>query len=236
MIEIYRYEPAWEVNASPFCLKVETYCQLAAIPYSVAFIQPINGPRGLLPFIVDEGKTISDSGQIIQYLKAKYGDILDANLSASAHATGHLLRQLCEQSLYFAMLYSRWQDNDYWPNVQKAVFGNIPRITRDLTSVMTRRKMVTALHHHGYGRFSREEVYAHATHDLSFIATQLSQQPFAVGHHVSSYDATLYAFLFNIIRVPLHTPLHQHAHSLGVLNDYMRRIEEVILLKASYQL
>jgi glutathione S-transferase len=114
MIEIYRFEPAWKVNASPFCLKVETYCQLAGIPYSVAFTQPVNGPRGLLPFIVDENKTIPDSSKIIKYLKEKYGDTLDANLSQEDHAKGYLLRQLCEQSLYFAILYSRWQDDDYW--------------------------------------------------------------------------------------------------------------------------
>lgn len=37
MIKLYQFEPAFGLpNASPFCMKVETYLRMAGLPYEIA--------------------------------------------------------------------------------------------------------------------------------------------------------------------------------------------------------
>ena len=45
----------------------------------------------------DAGRTVADSGFIIEYLKQTYGDSLDAGLDAQAQARSHVLRRLAEE-------------------------------------------------------------------------------------------------------------------------------------------
>ena len=43
-------------------------------------VQPGQGPKGKLPYITDGANTVADSTFILDYLKATYGDQLDAGL------------------------------------------------------------------------------------------------------------------------------------------------------------
>lgn len=228
MIELYQFPPAWRVNASPFCLKVETFCRLADIEYRVCPTPPFRAPRGKLPFIVDQGETIADSRQIIEHLQRRRGVTLGGSLSDAQQATGHLLRQLCEDSLYFAMLYSRWQDGRYWPETRREFFASLPPGVRQALSVIARRGVLAALRGQGLGRCPREEVYARASADLAALAWALGQQPFAVGEQPTEYDATVYAFLFNLLRVPQETPIQQQAMNYPVFADYLARVDRML--------
>lgn len=84
MIKLHQFPPLWGLpNASPFCMKVETWLRMAALPYETAVVfNPAKAPKGKLPFITDNGKVVADSGLIIDYLKETYGDKLDGGLSA----------------------------------------------------------------------------------------------------------------------------------------------------------
>ena len=228
MLQLFQFAPAWGLNVSPFCKKVEVYCQLAGIPYEVKTALPVKGPRGKLPFIIDGGQTIPDSGQIIAYLKAKHGDPLDENLTPRQKAVGHLLRQTCEESLYFALVVSRWLDETAWPKVREAFFAQLPPGVRTFLPPLVRNGIKKALHGQGYGRYPREELYRLAGQDLSAISQMLESGGFAVGDAVSSYDATVYAFLFNILRVPLDTPLQRAAFKFDPLGHYLERVEQIL--------
>ena len=110
MVTLYQFGTAWEINPSPFCMKMETYLRLAGVPYKVRRTMPNKAPRGKLPYIEDKGRIIPDSGEIIEYLKATYGDPLDSGLTHEQRALGHLVRRTLEGSLFFVLAYSRWQD------------------------------------------------------------------------------------------------------------------------------
>ena len=62
----YQFRPVWGLpNASPFCMKLETYLRMAALPYHVAKNADVRkAPKKKLPFIDDGGKVIADSGFI----------------------------------------------------------------------------------------------------------------------------------------------------------------------------
>ncbi|MEX2474259.1 glutathione S-transferase family protein [Marinobacter sp.] len=228
MIELYQFAPAWGINLSPFCLKVEIYCQLAGIPYETRSTLPLKGPRGKLPFIIDQSNTVPDSGKIIEYLKETCGDPLDAQLSEEGRAMGHMLRQVCEESLYFAILYSRWLDDRYWPKVRQAFFGSLPPVARSLVAAIAHRGIRNSLIGQGYGRYPREEVYAAGAADLAAIAWQLNRQSYAAGDQLTSFDATLYAFLFNVVQVPLETPLKAEAAKHPVIDAYLNRVHDAL--------
>ncbi|MFE8072627.1 glutathione S-transferase family protein [Marinobacteraceae bacterium S3BR75-40.1] len=225
MIELHQFPYVWNLNPSPFCLKVETYCQLAGIRYRVKETLPIKAPRGKLPFIVDGETRIPDSGLIVEYLKASSGDRLDGHLTPQQHARGHLLRRLCEESLYFALVYSRWLDDQYWPDMRAAFFQGLPPGMRQILPVVARRSVRRALVGQGIARHPREEVYEAGEADLVALATSLEETGLAVDQRPTSYDATVYSFLVQVLRCPLESPLKAAAGRHPVLGDYLARME-----------
>lgn len=60
-----------------------------------------------MPYIEDEGQVIADSGFILDYLKATYGDPLDSRLTAQERAVALGFRRLLEENLYWVAVYSR---------------------------------------------------------------------------------------------------------------------------------
>lgn len=224
MIELHEFAPAWGINPSPFCLKIEVYLRLAGISYRPVTGNPLRAPKGKLPFIVDEGQRIPDSGQIIAYLQARRGDSLDGGLTAGERSVGHLIRRTCEESLYFAVLYARWIEPSGWDVVRPALFGGMPPVLRDLVPLLARRSVVRSLHGQGYGRHSRDEVFALGIADIDALAAQIELRPFAAAERPTSFDATLYAFLLSITRPPIEMPLKARALSLPSLQAYVERM------------
>lgn len=225
MIDLYQFPQAWQVNASPFCLKVETYCRMAGIDYRVRPTPPFKAPRGKLPYIVHNGHVVADSREILIYLENWRDQPLGGPLTDDQRATGHLLRQLCEESLYFPMLYSRWMDERYWPETRVEFFRFLPPGVRNVLPHVARRGVLAALKAHGLGRCPKAEVYARASADLDALARTLERHLFAVADRPTEYDATVYAFLVNLLRVPLETPIRRHALTHPVFSDYLQRMD-----------
>ena len=71
MIQLHQYPPMFGIpNPSPFCLKLETWLRMAKLPYEVVrVVDPRKDPKGKVPWIEDQGRTIADSAFIIDYLK-----------------------------------------------------------------------------------------------------------------------------------------------------------------------
>lgn len=228
MIELHQFRRAWGINPSLFCFKVEIFCRLSGIPYKAIPTVPFKSPRGKLPFIVDEGRIVADSSHIIDHLKAKTGTDIDAGLDAGQRACGHLLRRTCEESLYFVLVYSRWIDDTGWAVAMPEFFRGFNALLKAVIPGRIRKKVGTQLFFQGYGRHSRDEVFAIGAADLAAIATLLSEHAFAVADRPTSFDASLYAVLKNILHPPLESPLKQAAAALPVLSEYLKRIEHLL--------
>jgi glutathione S-transferase len=235
MIELHEFSPAWGINPSPFCLKVETYLRLAGLPFRPVSSVPFRAPKRKLPVIVDQGRRIADSGHIIAYLQATYGDPLDRGFSSEQQALGHLMRRTCEESLYFVLLYARWMDEPGWNVIRKALFGGLPPVARDLVPRLVRRGVARSLNGQGYGRHSRDEIYALGITDLDALAIHLAARPFAVAERPTSFDACIYAFLVSLMRPPIELPLKSHALAKPALCQYVERMEAVLAEAAAQQ-
>lgn len=223
MIKLFQFPSSnWGLpNASLFCMKLETYLRMVKLPFEIVkTYNPRRSPKGKLPYIEDNGKTISDSGIIINYLKKTYGDPLDGNLSALQQAQSLALRRLIEEHLYWAIFYSRWADPAFWPIAKRAFFRGMTGLKKEIAAVLIRKNMRAELRGQGLGRHSIQEVYDLGIEDLSALATILNAQPFIFGTSPTSIDACAYAAIANILVPPIESPLKAYAKSQPCFISY----------------
>jgi len=228
MIKLYQFGPCWGLaSGSPFCLKVETYLRMAEISYEVHVLNdPRKSPKGKLPFIKDDTKVVADSSLILDYLKNKYGDTLDVNLTKDQKTNALAMQRLVEEHLYWAVLYSRWFEEANWQIVKEIFFKGVPAIMRNFVAEKIRKKMKNDLYAHGIGRHSRDEIYQMGMADIAVLAEGLADKPYFFGKAPTSFDATAYAFIASIFKPPLVSPLKDYVNSLDNLKQYVNRIEK----------
>lgn len=228
MIKLFQFPPLWGLpSGSPFCAKVETYLRMVGLPYETVNDADVRkAPKRKFPVIQDDSRRIADSGFIVDYLRAAYGDPLDARLSPVDRALALALRRLIEEHLYWCLLYVRWQMDAHWPAMREAFFGFLPALARATVAASVRRQVLAELDGHGMGRHTPEEVYALARADLDALSAFLADKPFFLGGSPTSLDASAYAFLSNILRAPSETPIQQHARTLANLDAYCARMKE----------
>lgn len=227
MIVLCRFGPAWDTFGciSQFVLKVETYLRMAGIEFETKSLGAGFGetaPKGKLPYIEHEGERIADSGLIIDYLKAHFGDPLDGSLSAIDSARGHTIRRMIEEHIWWVMARERWSapENPYWhtpgllAGVDEAAYNEV----RD----DNQRKCAE----HGVGGFTEDELDARGREDLDALATLLGAQDYVLGDRVTSVDATVYAFLWQIMNAPYASHLKDAASGHGNLVAYVARISD----------
>ncbi|MEZ5446006.1 MAG: glutathione S-transferase family protein [Gammaproteobacteria bacterium] len=225
MITLHQFPSAFGVpNLSPFCMKVETYLRMAGLPYRSVNANLRRAPKGKAPWIEDDGKVIADSGFILDYLKSKYGDTLDAALTVEQRAASVALTRLMEEHLYWAVLYARWMEEENWRRLRPVFFGSLPAPLRWFVPGLVRAALRRELRGHGIGRHRPEEIHALGCSDISALADFLGGKPYFIGEAPTSVDASAYAFLANVLWVPLNPPLQAHAMGRPSLLAYCERM------------
>lgn len=226
-VTLVQFPPIWGRNVSPFGLKLETWLKLADIPYDVQTSTNLRkAPKGKLPYIIDQGQPIGDSTLIIDHLKVTRGIDPDEGLSPREIAEATALQRMFEEHLYFAIAYSRWIDEEGWPLVSDAFFGNVMQPLRALGQTYFRERVRKMLHLQGIGRHSKEEIYHLARADLEAAANYLGDKPFFMGDRITSIDAVAFGALANIILVPLDTDLKRIALTLPPLAAWCEAMEQ----------
>lgn len=227
MIKLHQFAPAFGLpNASPFCMKLETYLRMAGLPYELDNRGDVlKAPKGKLPFIDDDGTRVADTSFIIDHLKARHGDPLDAWLSPLQRAQATAFQRLFEENLYWAVVHTRWIDETGWQQTRVAFFGGLPAPLRWLLPPLARRGLRAQLKGQGMGRHGRDEIHAIARRDLTAVADFLGDQPFMLGEQPSSLDAIAYAFLANLLWAPVASPIQAHARSRPTLEAYCQRMK-----------
>ena len=226
MIKLYQFEPAFGLpNASPFCMKLENYLRMAGLPFEIVHkASLVRAPKRKMPYIEAAGKFLGDSSLIIEYLKTTYGDRLDGWLSVEQKAVALAFQRLMEENLYWVAVYTRWVEPEGWVATQRAFFGQLPSPLKWLAPSVARHGLKKELHGHGMGRHSRDEVYAIGKRDITALADFLADKAYFMGDTPCSLDATAYAFLANLIWVPVESPIKQHARQYPQLEAYCQRM------------
>lgn len=228
MIEYYQLKRTWGIpNLCHFCCKTETYMRMAGIDYEYKPAMPIGAPKGKVPYITDDGRVVADSRFIIAHLKSKYGDSLDADLSAEQKAVSLALQRLIEEHLYWVTMYTRWQYTDEnWQTNKMAILGDLPPGIRDVMGFVVRRSIRKQIHGHGTGRHSTDEIFELGYKDLDALSDYLGDKPYFLGVNPTSIDATAYGFLMNTLGCPIESPVKEYALKKPNLLAYCQRMTE----------
>jgi glutathione S-transferase len=227
MIRLFQFAPAFGLpNASPFCMKLETYLRMASLPYELVNSGDVmKAPKRKLPYIDDGGTIVADTTFIVEYLKGRYGDPLDGGLSAQERAVATAFQRLFEENLYWALVQTRWAEEAGWEKTREAFFGTMPAPLRWLVPRLARRGLLAELRGHGMGRHSAAEIHAIGCRDVTAIADFLADKAFMLGEQPTSLDATAYAFLANLLWAPVDSPIQRHARDRPTLEAYCQRMK-----------
>ncbi|MEL6453911.1 MAG: glutathione S-transferase family protein [Cyanobacteria bacterium J06623_5] len=226
MITLYQFEPSLGIRCpSPICLKLETYLRMVELPYQVAAnANVLKAPKKKLPYIVDDGKVVADSGFIINYLKATYGDPLDAHLSPQPQGAMLGMRRLIEEHLYWIAFYYRWADDNNWQVIKKVFFETVPMPFRLFVPTLVRRSAMRDLYGQGIGRHSADEVFELGCENIRAISHFLSDRSYLMGDQPTSLDATGYGMLANLISVSIDSRLKDYTLGFENLVAYCDRM------------
>ena len=221
MIDLYQFTPAFgHANLSPPCMKVEAFLRVSKLPFQVIDVNDTSKtPKGKLPFIRDNGVVIGDSELIMDYLESKYDFVMDGHLDSLTRAQHHSFSRMLDSHLYWALAYSRWQDDSNWPALKSQFFGAIVPPIGSLLAWHVRGKMQKQLHAQGLGRHSRDEVYDMAKKDIDQLAFYLDGKQWFGGDYVSKLDISAVAYLSNCLidelASPLRLAIQQHDNLLA---------------------
>ncbi len=225
MLELQVFAPdAGLQNPSPFGAKAVALMQMSGLEYRLVAGDVRKSPKGKMPVLVDGNREIADTAHIQQYLENERGIEFDAGLTDEQLAIAQAFRHLGEDSLYWAITYSRWIENG--DIVREALFGAVPALMRNFVFSMVKKQVKAALHGQGLGRHSAGEIYQFGAADLSAIAVFLGDKDFMFGQKPSSIDASLYGMLSNIAIPAFDTPLRDELNSHENLLAYMLRFNK----------
>jgi glutathione S-transferase len=223
MIDLYAFAPLWGlVDVSPFVTKVDVYLRLGELPYKLVPFSMESftaAPKGKLPYIVDGDETIADSSSIVDYLKKKYGDPLDAKPGPSMRAAGHAIKRMLEENFYWVLVAERWRDTKTAVEQYPVMVGQPPEFVKAVVD-----SLLGELHGHGMGRHNADEVENIGKADLMALSDFLGENPYLLGQEPTSYDATAYSFVAHTIQPDYDSRMKRFIKTLPNLMQYWDRL------------
>lgn len=229
MIKLYGFGNAFGVlDASPFVVKVDLFLKLAGIEFEYIgnFNNIKQSPKHKLPYIEDAGKKVGDSAFILNYLTDKYEITLDAQLTEEQKAQVVLYSHALDESLYWALVYSRWIKEDTWPVTNETFFGKMPAPLKWFLPNIIQKDVAKTLKRQGFGRHSETELLTKADQHFSALSLLLGKKDYFFGEKPCSFDAIAYAALCEFISVDYFNNFNQQARKYENLVQYCQRIEE----------
>lgn len=231
MITLHQYPGVWGLSSlSPFCIKVEVFLKLAKLPYEVKVeLNPNKGPKGKMPFIRVENKTISDSTFIVNHLIERF-ELHHLKASDPASLS---MKHMVEESLYFILLHSRWIEGDSFKHLQKDFIPLFPKYLGRPALQLIRYNLLKQSRAQGIGRHSQAEINQMASDMIHALSEHLGSQYYFSGEDPTALDATVYSFLVTILKQPFRTFLKEEVSEYTNLIEYVKRMDLELMVSPS---
>lgn len=225
MITLYTFGPAFGLpDGSPFVLKAMLLLKFAGLAYRERQGGPHKAPKGKLPFLDDDGHTVSDSTFIRFYIEKKYGFDFDAGLTPHQKAVAWAIEKMCEEHLYLALLSTRWLDDGNFAAGPAQFFATLPLPLRLIIPGLVRRKIEKTLKLQGFGRHTQAEQDTLAIADIEALAAILENKAFLMGERPCAADAAVFGFVAQWLAPMFQTPVRTAAEQHPNLIAYRDRI------------
>ncbi len=231
MIRLVQAKAAWGLpNASPPCMKLETWLRMTGTSYEVAPLEMSNAPKGKIPYIIEQdGTRVGDSTLIIQHLMATRGLDPDAGLTAEQRAVSRAFRRMMKEHFYWVIIHERYKDERNWPTYRQLLMGMLdflPEEQRGPGADMYRKFHLDQLQGHGLGRHTPEEIHRLGEEDLTAVSDYLGDKPFFMGEQPTQADPTVYAYVAGMIEMGLDSPVKDFGRTRANLVRYCQRMRE----------
>ncbi len=227
MITLYGYGPAFGLpDPSPFVMKAATLLRMAKLDFTMASGDPRKAPKGKLPWLDDNGTTVADSTFIRFHLERTHGIDFDAGYAAPARGAAWALEKLCEDQIYWAIVYDRWLDDATFARGPRQFFEVISPLIRPLVIAMVRRQVRRDLRGQGFARHSPSEVASLACRAIDSVANFLGDKPYLLGDSPCGADAGVFPVIANLLCPLFDTEARRHAESHTNLVAYAARLRQ----------
>jgi len=227
-VKLYQFGRAFNLpNASSFCVKLEYALLAQKIDYEVISVSnPRKSPKGKLPYIVHNGKTIADSELALQYLEKTFKFDLNASLSKEERAISDAFAKLLEEHFYFILIYDRWVSPLGWKLMKKLVFGKMPFPLRLIAERQTKKYMKQLVYMQGIGRHTIEQIYLLGRQDIDTLAAFLGDKLYFMGEKPTRIDGMVYGSVASLAKAPFPSPLRDYVLTKKNLMVYCERMEQ----------
>jgi glutathione S-transferase len=234
MITLFTFGPFLGTpDSSPFVIKAMVLLKLAGLQYREQRGALFRSPKGLLPFIDDDGELVADSTLIRFHVERKYHFDFDAGLDATERAAAWAIEKMVEDHLYWALLEVRWTNRANFHRGIAKMFDVLPRPARPLARLIMRRRTIARTRGHGMGRHSRGEIEQLALRDLETLAAILADKAFLMGERPCSADAAVFGMVAALMTPALDSPIIEAALHHSNLVGYRDRIMNRMFAAAS---
>jgi glutathione S-transferase len=225
MIVLYSFGPAFGLpDPSPFVMKTEVQLKMAGLAYRRESGRPQNGPKGKIPYIVDDSRTIGDSTFIRDHIAQRHGIDLERGLGAEQKALGWAAERMLEDHLYWAMVHFRWLDDENFAKGPAHFFDGFPEEIRETTRAQAREGIRQTLYGQGLGRHTPREIADLGGRSLDALSTLLGDKSFMMGSEPTAVDATAFGVFAGIATPFFDAPLARRAREHDNLMAYRDRV------------
>jgi glutathione S-transferase len=153
-------------------------------------------------------------------------------LTPAERAIGLAFRRMLKENTYWLIMNIRYRDQanwEVWRGALRSMLvppGAPPEAAEQggLIADGIRKTVLEQMQAHGMGRHTDEEVHQIGSADLIALSDFLADKPFFFGDKPTGTDATVYAYLANIIELPFDSPSTRVARGRSNLVEYCRRM------------
>lgn len=214
-------------NVSPFCLKLEMLMTQLGLDFDMDVqADPRKAPKGKLPYLIADGRTIADSELILEYLNDMTQGRVLAGLSAKDRALGLALTRLVDDHLYWIFVASRWLDDEWFPNIVEGFFHIAPRPIRGLVARQARKEVAQTYHLQGLGRHTLAEQEGFARRDLQALQDAVHADGFLFATEPCVYDFAIASFMAGVFDQRPATWMTHVANEFDGLKEYTERVQQ----------
>jgi glutathione S-transferase len=220
-------------SASAFCSKAHRLLTAKGLDYrphtvtNPLELRRLNPGSGKVPVLSHDGTLVSDSTRIARFLEERHPTPPLWPTDPAARAQATLLEDWADESLYWYVVYLRWQvDANFRPFAQRT-FRFAPAPIRPLVTRFARRQALRQLHGQGLGRLAPAVVLEQLAGHLDLLAelTGHADRPWLVGDALSVADIAVFAMVQG-----LHSPGLPESRALVAarpgLVSWARRVDE----------
>ncbi len=214
-------------DASPFVTKLYILLKMANISFENQMMDFAKAPKGKIPYIEYKGQLIGDSTLIRQILENDFKADFTSGYSIEKLAIGWAVEKMCEEHLYWGIVYDRWMIEENFNKGPREFFDPAPAILRPLIIKNVRKKVKQNLHGAGMGRHTHQEIITMCKKDIDAIATILGNKNFLLGDEPCGFDASVQPMIWGAECPLFKSEIGEYIRAFPKLMAYIKRVKEL---------